>query len=118
MGGSRCESRNADSSCNPYLAAALVLAAGLSGVREKLDPGQPHNENLYEFSDAELALRGVQPLPRTLGEAVEAFAADPFVEKVLGAELRDEFIRYKRAEWQDYHQSVSQWEIDRYARLF
>lgn len=118
MGGGRCESRNADSSCNPYLAAALVLAAGLSGVREKLDPGEPHNENLYEFSDAELALRGVQPLPRTLGEAVEAFAADPFVEKVLGAELRDEFIKYKRAEWEDYHQSVSQWEIDRYARLF
>ncbi|HEX4646641.1 MAG TPA: type III glutamate--ammonia ligase [Verrucomicrobiae bacterium] len=118
MGGGRCESRNADSSCNPYLAAALVLAAGLSGVREKLDPGEPHNENLYEFSDAELALRGVQPLPRTLGEAVEAFAGDPFVEKVLGAELRDEFIKYKRAEWEDYHQSVSQWEIDRYARLF
>jgi glutamine synthetase len=118
MGGGRCESRNADSSCNPYLAAALVLAAGLSGVREKLDPGEPHNENLYEFSDAELALRGVQPLPRTLGEAVEAFAADPFIEKVLGAELRDEFIKYKRAEWQDYHQNVSQWEIDRYARLF
>jgi glutamine synthetase len=118
MNGGRCESRNADSSCNPYLAAALVLAAGLEGVREKLDPGEPHHENLYELSPAELKNIGVQELPRTLGEAVTAFAADPFVEKVIGAELRNEFIKYKTAEWEAYHQSVSQWEIDRYARLF
>ena len=118
MGGGRCESRNADSSCNPYLAAALVLAAGLEGVREQLDPGNPHHENLYELSPAELEKIGVQELPRTLGEAVDAFAADAFIEKVIGKELKDEFIRYKREEWTDYHQSVSQWEIDRYARLF
>lgn len=118
MGGGRCESRNADSACNPYLAAALVLAAGLEGVREKLDPGEPHHENLYELSSAELAKIGVQELPRTLGEAVDAFEADPFIERVLGRELREEFITYKRAEWTEYHQTVSQWEIDRYARLF
>jgi glutamine synthetase len=118
MGGGRCESRNADSSCNPYLAAALVLAAGLEGVREQLDPGEPHHENLYELSPAELEKIGVEELPRTLGEAVDAFAADPFVEKTLGTELRNEFIKYKRAEWEEYHQTVSQWEINRYARLF
>ena len=118
MNGGRCESRNADSACNPYLAAALVLAAGLEGVREKLDPGEPHHENLYELSPAELEKIGVQELPRTLGEAVDAFEADPFVTKILGQELRDEFIKYKRAEWTEYHQTVSQWEIDRYARLF
>jgi len=87
-------------------------------VREKLDPGEPHHENLYELSATELEKIGVQELPRTLDEAVDAFAADPFVEKILGRELAEEFIRYKRAEWTDYHQSVSQWEIDRYARLF
>jgi len=118
MGGGRCESRNADSSCNPYLAAALVLAAGLEGVREQLDPGEPHHENLYELSPAELARAGVQELPRTLGEAVEAFESDPFIEHVLGTELKQEFVRYKRAEWEEYHQSVSPWEINRYARLF
>ncbi len=118
MGGGRCESRNADSSCNPYLAAALVLAAGLEGVREALNPGDPHHENLYELSPAELEKIGVQELPRTLAEAVDAFAADPFVEKIIGKELKEEFIRYKREEWTEYHQSVSQWEIDRYARLF
>ncbi|HXC98477.1 MAG TPA: type III glutamate--ammonia ligase, partial [Verrucomicrobiae bacterium] len=118
MNGGRCESRNADSSCNPYLAAALVLAAGLEGVREQLNPGEPHHENLYELSAAELDQIGVQELPRTLSEAVDAFAADPFIEKVLGTELRNEFIKYKRAEWEEYHQSISQWEIDRYARRF
>jgi glutamine synthetase len=118
MNGGRCESRNADSSCNPYLAAALVLAAGLEGVREQLNPGEPHHENLYELSAAELDQIGVQELPRTLAEAVDAFAADPFIEKVLGTELRNEFIKYKRAEWEEYHQSISQWEIDRYARRF
>jgi glutamine synthetase len=118
MNGGRAECRNADSACNPYLAAALLLAAGLEGVRLGLDPGRPHEENLYELSAAELARAGVSELPRTLGEAVDAFEADPFIESVLGAELTHEFVRYKRAEWEQYHQSVSQWEIDRYARLF
>ncbi|HLP03713.1 MAG TPA: type III glutamate--ammonia ligase [Opitutaceae bacterium] len=118
MGGGRCESRNADSACNPYLGATLLLAAGLEGIREKLDPGHPQEENLYELSDVELAKRGIRYLPRDLEEAVEQFAADPFVTKVLGQELRDEFITYKTDEWRAYHLTVSQWEVDRYARLF
>lgn len=118
MAGGRCECRNADSSMNPYLAEALCLAAGLEGVREQLDPGEPHAENLYELSDAQLAAAGVQPLPRTLGEAVDAFEADPFVERVLGSALRAEFVKYKRAEWDEYHQHVSDWEIRRYAKFF
>lgn len=118
MGGGRCESRNADSACNPYLAAALILAAGLEGVREQLDPGPAQEENLYELSDEALAARGVSHLPRTLLEAVEAFAADPFVTRTLGQGLRDEFIALKSEEWRQYHQQVSQWEIDHYARLY
>jgi glutamine synthetase len=118
MGGGRCESRNADSSCNPYLAAALALAAGLEGIREKLDPGHPQEDNLYELSEPELAKRGISYLPRNLEEAVEAFAADPFIEKTLGKGLRDEFITYKSEEWRTYHQQVSAWEIAQYARLF
>jgi glutamine synthetase len=118
MSGGRCESRNADASCNPYLAAALVLAAGLEGIREGLDPGNSNEENLYEFTPEQLAARGICELPRTLDEAVKAFAADPFVEQTLGKGLRDEFITYKSEEWREYHQTVSQWEVDRYARLF
>ncbi len=118
MGGGRVESRNADGSCNPYLAATLALAAGLEGIREGLDPGLSNEENLYEFTPAQLAERGIQELPQNLSEAVAAFAADPFVEKILGPELRQEFITYKSEEWRQYHQSISQWEIDRYAQLF
>ncbi len=118
MSGGRCESRNADGSCNPYLAATLVLAAGLEGIRENLDPGAAQEDNLYELTPDELTARGICELPRNLNDAVKAFAADPFVEKILGKPLRDEFIHYKSEEWREYHQSVSQWEIDRYARLF
>jgi len=118
MGGGRCESRNADSACNPYLAATLALAAGLEGVREKLDPGQAHEENLYALGDAELTKRGISYLPRNLLEAVEAFASDPFVAQTLGKELRDEFVTVKSDEWRTYHQQITQWEIDQYARLF
>ncbi|MGC1480864.1 MAG: type III glutamate--ammonia ligase [Chthoniobacterales bacterium] len=118
MGGGRCESRNADASCNPYLAATLALAAGLQGIRENLDPGPAQEDNLYELDESALADRGIGELPRTLGEAVTAFANDPWVEEVLGSGLRNEFITYKSEEWREYHQTVSQWETDRYARLF
>lgn len=118
MSGSRVECRGADSSCNPYLAAALALSAGLAGIEAGSDPGPPHHENMYEYSDAELAVNGIRLLPRTLAEAVEAFAGCDFVAATLGTGLRDEFVTYKRAEWEEYHQTVSQWEVDRYARLF
>ncbi|CAA2145245.1 type III glutamate--ammonia ligase [Methylobacterium bullatum] len=117
-GGGRCESRNADGAVNPYLAAALVLAAGLEGVRERIDPGAPNEDNLYDLTDAQRAERSIEFLPQTLAEAVDAFAADPLVEKTLGKALRDEFIRYKRAEWEEYHLTVSAWEIERYSHLF
>jgi len=118
MSGGRVECRGADSSCNPYLAAALALAAGLDGIADKIDPGPPHQENMYEYSEAELTEMGISELPRTLGDAVVAFAADPFIEKMLGTELRDEFVRYKSEEWNDYHQSISEWEVERYAWFF
>ena len=118
MNGGRCESRNADGSLNPYLAATLALAAGLEGIREKIDPGNPQDDNLYELSEAERRGRGIEFLPQTLLEAIGAFDSDPFVAEVLGKPLKDEFIRYKLQEWEAYHQSVSQWEIDRYSHLF
>jgi glutamine synthetase len=117
-GGGRCESRNADGAVNPYLAATLALAAGLEGIRDKLDPGKPNEDNLYAISEAERRERGIDFLPQTLEEAVAAFAADPLVERTLGRELRDEFIKYKTEEWQAYHLTVSDWEIERYSHMF
>ncbi len=118
MGGGRFENRNADGAVNPYLAATLVLAAGLEGVREKLDPGKAQEDNLYDLSEAERKARGIEFLPQNLMEAVQAFADDPFVEKTLGKGLSDEFIKYKTAEWQEYHQTISAWETKRYSHLF
>jgi glutamine synthetase len=117
-GGGRCESRNADGAVNPYLAATLALAAGLEGIREGLDPGTPNEDNLYAIPEAERLKRGIAFLPQTLQEAVRAFAADPLVEQTLGRELRDEFITYKTEEWETYHLTVSQWEIERYSYMF
>jgi glutamine synthetase len=117
-GGGRCESRNADGAVNPYLAAALALAAGLEGIRHKIDPGEPNEDNLYTISEDERRERGIEFLPQTLQEAVAAFAADPLMEATLGRELRDEFVTYKTAEWDAYHLTVSQWEVDRYSHLF
>jgi glutamine synthetase len=117
-GGGRCESRNADGAVNPYLAATLALAAGLEGIREGLDPGNPNEDNLYAIGDDERRARGIEFLPQTLQEAVAAFAADPLVEATLGKGLRDEFIRYKTEEWEAYHLSVSTWEVERYSYMF
>lgn len=118
LGGGRFESRNADGAVNPYFAAALVLAAGLEGIREKLDPGQPQEDNLYELSDEERAGRGIEFLPKNLSEAIDCFEADPFITETLGQELRDEFITCKRKEWAEYHQTISTWEVERYSHLF
>lgn len=118
MGGGRCESRNADGAVNPYLAATLALAAGLEGIREGLDPGKPNEDNLYDMNEEQRRARGIEFLPQTLQEAVAAFAADPLVEKTLGKELKDEFIKYKTEEWETYHLTVSQWEVERYSYMF
>ncbi len=118
MGGGRCESRNADGAVNPYLAATLALAAGLEGIREGLEPGKPNEDNLYDMNEEQRRARGIEFLPQTLQEAVAAFAADPLVEKTLGKELSDEFIKYKTEEWETYHLTVSQWEVERYSYMF
>lgn len=114
----RIENRAADSANNVYLAAALTFAAGLEGIRKKLDPGPPRKENMYLLSDAELTERGIRYLPRTLLEAMEELEADPLVDEVFTPELKNGFLQYKRREWADYHNTVSPWEVERYLKMF
>jgi glutamine synthetase len=118
LAGGRVECRAADISSNPYLGAALILAAGLEGIREDLDPGEPHTENMYTHSDDELAKMGIQCLPRNLGEAIAAFSADPLSEKVMGSLMYQTYIDFKSQEWNDYHNHVSDWELQRYLKFF
>jgi glutamine synthetase len=118
MAGGRVECRAADISSNPYLGAAMILTAGLEGVRERLDPGAPHRENMYDYDEAELRELGIHRLPRTLSEALDAFEADPLSREALGPLMYDAFLRYKREEWDAYHGHVSDWEIKRYLKFF
>lgn len=118
MGGGRVECRAADISTNLYLGAAMILAAGLEGIREGLDPGDPHTENMYTYTPLQLQQKGIQMLPRTLGEAVEAFAADPLSYEVMGPLMYNTFVELKQQEWEEYHNHISDWEIERYLKFF
>ncbi len=118
MGGGRVESRAVDTACNPYLAAAMLLGAGLEGIEGEFDPGDPIRLNMYEQSNAQLDELGVSVLPRTLLEAVEAFRADPLAELVLGSELKASYAELKEQEWWDYHNTVSAWEYARYLEFY
>lgn len=118
LGGGRVECRAVDSAANPHLAAALLLAAGLEGVREELELEHFHTENLYEVDPADYGKRGLALLPRSLEEAVDAFEADPFTKQVCGEKLWQSFIDHKRGEWESYATAVTDWERDRYLKFF
>ncbi len=118
MGGGRVECRGVDASCNPYLVAAVMLAAGLDGIEGQMDPGEAIADNIYELSKEEMQQRGIEELPQSLDEALDAFDGDPWFKKVLGEELVAEFVKLKREEATEYHNTISQWEIERYARMF
>ncbi len=112
----RIEWRLPDSSANPYLALAGVIAAGLDGIDRGLDPGDPVNLDVYQMSAAERAKLAL--LPQNLGAACHALAQDTILAQALGAEWVGEFTRLKQAEWAEYSQQVTQWERDRYLDWF
>jgi glutamine synthetase len=118
LAGGRVELRAADSACNPYLGAAMVLTAGLQGIEEGLDPGKPHRENMYLKSQAELKELGINMLPRTLEEAADAFVADGLSRTVFGEKMFDAWVNFKREEWLSYTNHVSDWEKERYLKFF
>lgn len=115
--GGRLELRLADGSCNPYLATAVAIAAGLDGIEQELSPGEPHNLNLYDLFDAELKDKGIHTLPQSLKEAINALESDEVIKGALGV-LADEFISLKHMEWVEYMRHVSQWEVQRYLEFF
>jgi glutamine synthetase len=121
-GPGRIEDRTIDGSCNPYLAATVVLAAGLDGITNKLEAGEPNSENLYSIPYDELRSRGLDTLPANLLEATHELRGDEVIREALGR-CRDEdyvdyFIRVKREEWDRYHEQVTPWEIREYLTRF
>jgi len=115
--GGRLELRLPDGACNPYLATAAVIAAGMDGIEHKLDPGAPHNVNLYELTDAELKQEKISILPQNLHEALTALEKDKVIREALGP-VADEFLRLKHMEWVEYMRHVSEWEIESYLEFF
>jgi glutamine synthetase len=121
-GHGRVEDRTIDGSCNPYLAATVVLAAGLDGIENRIDPGDPNPGNLYEMSEEELKRRGVDLLPANLLDATRELERNDVIRAALGRgkdeDYADYFIRVKRAEWTRYHEQVTPWEISEYLTRF
>ncbi len=116
--GTRCELRMPDPTCNPYLAFAATLAAGLDGVRNKIEPPPPVTANVYTMSARERGRLKIKSLPANLGEAVDLLEKDTVMKEALGAHVFEHFIEAKRLEWHDYIASVHQWELDRYLTSF
>ena len=110
----RIELRSPDPACNPYLALAICLAAGLDGIKNKIVPPDAMEGNMHLLTPEELEERGIESLPKNLQEAVEEFEKDPLMKEVLGEEVCGKYSMAKKKEWEDYNATVSQWEIDSY----
>jgi glutamine synthetase len=95
-----------------------MLAAGLDGIENKIDPGQANSENLYEMPEEELRRRNIAFLPTTLREAIDCFEQDEVVQEALGKDYAAYYASVKREEWRQYHQSISQWEREQYLKTF
>ena len=114
----RLELRLADSACNPYLAGAAMIAAGLDGIENEIDPGPPQNVNFYDLSERELRKRKIKLLPQTLGEALEELESSKLFSEQLGAAFIQEFIDVKRMEWVEYCRHISDWERERLLEFY
>ncbi|ELY83145.1 type I glutamate--ammonia ligase [Natrinema altunense] len=115
---SRVELRSPDPSCNPYLALAVMIHAGLEGIENDLECPDPVRENIYEFDEQKREEYGIDTLPSNLGEAVAALESDEVIYDALGDHVAPKFVEAKQQEFQDYLVDVSQWELDRYLETF
>ena len=114
----RAELRFPDPSCSPYLAFAVMLAAGLDGIDQKLACPPPVNDlNIYEMSAEELDQLGIAQLPGSLAEALDALEQDPVLVEALGPEVYAAFTRAKRAEWDAFRTQVTDWEVKHYLEV-
>ncbi len=116
--GTRIELRMPDPSCNPYLALAVMLRAGLDGIDRQLDPGPPVNKNIYKMSHRERRHLRIDDLPANLNDALAELEKDTVIQETLGEHILQHFLEAKREEWDDYIRHVSPWEMARYLRVY
>ncbi len=110
----RCEVRVPDPACNPYLAFAVMMAAGLAGLERGADPGEPINKNIFTMSQREKRRLKIRQLPINLSAALDNLEKDKVVREALGEHIFEHFVAAKRQEWADYIAHVHPWEQDRY----
>jgi glutamine synthetase len=110
----RIEYRPVDASCNPYLAFACIVAAGVDGVKRKVSPPGPIQQNVYHMSAEDRKRSSIDRLPSSLGEALDELQKDTLIRKVLGDQVAEKYIATKRDEWLDYCTLVTDWEKERY----
>jgi len=113
----RCELRNPDVACNPYLAFSVMLAAGLKGIEEKLEAPAPVEKNIYALSEQERQKYGIEQLPESLGHAIAVMSKSDLVKETLGDHIFENFLHVKRKEWDTYRLQVTKWELDNYLPL-
>jgi glutamine synthetase len=113
----RMEVRCPDPACNPYLAFSVMLAAGLKGIEEGYELGDPIEEDIFEMSPAQREERGITALPGNLGEAIAATEGSELVREALGDHVFEKFIENKKIEWDAYRTHVSQYELDKYLSI-
>lgn len=114
----RVELRCPDPSANPYLAFAIIAAAGLDGVEKGLQAPAPIDEDIFHMTEERRAALGIENLPASLGEAVEEFANGAIGRETLGEHVFQEYVAMKKAEWDSYRTAVHAWEIEQYQAKF
>ncbi|MCY9403629.1 glutamine synthetase, partial [Bacillus spizizenii] len=110
----RVEVRSVDPAANPYLALSVLLAAGLDGIKNKLEAPAPIDRNIYVMSKEERMENGIVDLPATLAEALEEFKSNEVMVKALGEHLFEHFIEAKEIEWDMFRTQVHPWEREQY----
>jgi glutamine synthetase len=110
----RVEYRPTDGSCNFYIAYAGILAAGLDGIRRRIEPPSPVEEDVYHMTEEERDERNVDVLPGNLGEALGEFAKDRYLRNALGARFSDMFLKTRMKEWEEFNFTVHEWERKKY----
>ncbi|MGB9698668.1 MAG: glutamine synthetase family protein [Thermodesulfobacteriota bacterium] len=110
----RIEFRSPDPACNPYLAFSVMLAAGLAGIKEKITPPEPVEENVYKMSAAERERRGIKQLPGSLLEAIQLTEKSKLVREALGDHIFEHFIENKKLEWDRYRIQITSYELEKY----
>jgi glutamine synthetase len=113
----RCELRNPDVSCNPYLAFSVMLAAGLKGIEDNLEAPEPVEKNIYALSSDERQHYGIEQLPESLGHALAIMTKSELVRETLGDHVFQNLLHVKRQEWDDYRLQVTKWELDNYLQI-